>query len=190
MEHSVALVSWLGPIGVQRLSKKWGWVLAQGIALVVLGLVAATYSWAATVVSVITLGYVIVFGGLVQIVGSFWVREWSGFFVELLMGIFGAVVGFMMIAHPLAAGSGLTLLLAVYLMVEGVFRTVAAFSHRIPGSGAGIFSGLVTFLLGLMVYAEWPASSLWLLGTFLAVRLLFSGFATLSLAMLLRRLKA
>lgn len=187
MERSVSLLSWQGSSAVDKLSHKWGWVMALGIALTALGVYALGYSVMATLVSVFVLGYFVLIGGLIQVVTAFWVKEWSGFFFELLLGIFGLIVGYMMLSNPLAASTALTLLLGVYFMVEGIFRVISALVHSYRGAAWGVLSGIISLALGVIIYQEWPFSSLWLLGTFLAIRLIFSGISTTSLALVLRK---
>ncbi len=46
--------------------------------------------------------------------------------------------------------------------------------------------GIITFVLGLLVLAQWPASGLWVIGLFVGIDLIFYGCAWIALALELR----
>ena len=77
----------------------------------------------------------ILVGGGLKVVGAFWCQEWSGFFLALLSGILGVVVGLMLLGNPIQGGITLTILLASFLFVGGIFKAVAAIAQRFEGWG-------------------------------------------------------
>jgi uncharacterized membrane protein HdeD (DUF308 family) len=173
------------------LQKHWRWFLVLGIAMVVLGLTAVSYACIATVTMAATVlfGFFLIAGGIGEIVQSFWVGRWSGMLLHLLVGVIYALVGFMVIDQPAEAAVQLTLLIAIFLMVTGIFRIVFAVAERFAGSGWVLLNGVVTFILGLMIYKQWPASSLWVIGLFIGIDLIFNGISWIMLSLGLHRFK-
>jgi uncharacterized membrane protein HdeD (DUF308 family) len=171
---------------LDALRGEWAWFLALGIALIVLGTIAVGMSVLTTFVTVLAYGVLLIIAGIAQSIGAFWSREWSGFFLSLLSGILYLVVGVMFVLHPGAAALALTLLLAAFLLVSGVFRIVAAFSLRLPHWGWPLVSGILNVLLGLLIWAQWPLSGLWVIGLFVGIELIFGGWTWVMIALALR----
>ena len=121
-------------------------------------------------------------------VEAFWCRCWSGFFLKLLSGVLSIVVGLLFLRAPLNAVAALTLLLACYLMVGGMFKIVAAASYRFAAWGWSLAGGIIDMIIGLMIWQEWPASALWVIGLFVGIDLLFRRFNWIALGMALRSL--
>jgi uncharacterized membrane protein HdeD (DUF308 family) len=189
METTLTRIAVGGHESLNRLTRNWKWILAEGVLLTLLGAYAMVYSLAASLVTVMALGYLVFFGGVLQIGCAFWTKEWTWFLLELLCGVFGLVLGAMIITRPFAAAGGITLFIALFLMVDGSFRTVTALIHRYHNWGFSLFNGVIVFALGAAIYAQWPTSSLWLLGTCLAVRLLLSGMGIIRLSVVLKALQ-
>jgi uncharacterized membrane protein HdeD (DUF308 family) len=87
------------------------------------------------------------------------------------------VVGAMVFMHPAAGALGLTLLLASLFLVGGIFRMGAAVVLRFPRWGWAVVSGIINVALGFIVLSGWPLTSLWVIGTFVAIELVFRGWA-------------
>src|SRR6516165_813032 len=115
---------------LEGLRKNWFWLLVLGIALVLVGLLAIGSSFIATLTTVLVLGILFLVGGLVEIVTAFWAHCWRGFWLQLLAGIVYAVLGFLLVQHPVAAAATFTLVLAAAFMVGGVFRIVSALADH------------------------------------------------------------
>ena len=88
-----------------------------------------------------------------EIVAAFWCREWSGFFLALLSGVLGVVIGLMLLGNPIEGGITLTILLASFLFVGGIFEIVAAIAHRFGGWGWLLLSGAIDVAIGVMISA-------------------------------------
>lgn len=174
-----------GPIygDLDAVRHHWRWVLASGIAFVGLGSMAFAYSVLVTLASVFVLGWALVFGGLFQAIHAFKVSRWSGFFLELVMAILYVIVGLVMVAHPGAGAMSVTLLIAAFFLVGGLSRIFAGTMLHLPGRAWLLVSGAVTLLLGLLILMEWPASGLWIIGTFVAIDMIFSGTWLIMLAL-------
>lgn len=173
------------------LQKNWRWFLALGIAMVVLGVITISYACIVTVTVAATwlFGFFLLAGGIGEIIHSFWVGRWSGTLLHLVIGLLYVLVGFMIIDQPENAAVQLTLLIAIFLMVTGIFRVVFAVSERFSGSGWVMLNGVVTFVLGLMIYKQWPASALWVIGLFIGIELIFNGWSWIMLSLGLRQYK-
>jgi uncharacterized membrane protein HdeD (DUF308 family) len=174
---------------LDALHKEWIWYFLLGIALVVMGTLAlGTATVFTTFFTVIFLGVLFLVAGITQCVGAFWARGWSGVVLGLLEGVLCVVLGLIFVKKPGMAVVTLTLLIACFLMVGGTFRIVAALAMRFPNWGWALFGGVVNLALGLMIYAEWPASSLMVLGIFVGVEMIFAGWFWVMLGLSLKKL--
>lgn len=158
-----------------RIRKNWGWFLVLGIVQVVTGMLAIGFAFTATLASVAVLGILLLIAGGAQTAAAIWARNWGGFFLSLLIGILYAVAGFLAIQHPLAAAEGLTLMLAAAFLIGGMFRIVVALAERFPSWGWVLCNGVITVLLGIAIWQQWPMSGLWVLGMFVGIDLISSG---------------
>lgn len=173
---------------LEALHRDWGWYLALGIALIVLGTFALGWAVLATFAAVLAYGILLLIAGVAQALGAFWSRRWSGFFLHLLEGVLYIVLGLLFLRRPGVAAAALTLLIACVLMVGGIFRIAGAVSLRFPNWGWAALSGAVSLALGLMIWSEWPASSLLVIGVFLGIEMIFNGWFWVALALSLRKL--
>src|SRR5262245_9579124 len=112
--------------GLDEIRAHWGWYLALGVALIVLGPLGLGAAVGVTIVTAIFLGWLMIIGGAMEAVHAFWRRHWSGFFYDLAIGLLYLVVGFMFVSRPGLAAETLTLFIAMMLLVSGVFRIVVA----------------------------------------------------------------
>jgi len=141
-----------------------------------------------TLASVLLFGWLLVISGIMHSVHAFRVHPWGGFTRHLLGGVLSLVVGLLIVANPAAGALSLTLLLAEFFMVGGIFRIVAAVSFRFPGRGWAVLGGLVTLILGIMIWSEWPVSGVWVIGTFVGIDLIFDGWSLVMTGMAARQL--
>ena len=170
-----------------ELKKAWGWLLAWGIMLVVAGVVALGYEFSVSVVTTLFVGGLLVVYGVIEVVQAFRHQRWSGLFLFLFGGILSIVAGVLILARPIAGMEVLTLLMAAYFLVLGAFRSVGAISSRHPGWGWGLFNGLVSMVLGMFIWNRWPASSLWVIGLFVAIDMIVQGWSYIMLALVARK---
>src|SRR5947209_770528 len=175
-------------IGAEELRRTWGWLLALGVALVVLGVLALSWSVLTTLASVVFFGWLLVVGGVLAVVHAFLRRRWGGFFLELFAGILYTVVGLMVVANPAATAVALTLVISVFLMVGGVFRILTALTARFHHWVWVLLNGVVSLALGLMIWRQWPWSGLWVIGLFVGIDMIFYGWSLVMLAVAVRRL--
>jgi uncharacterized membrane protein HdeD (DUF308 family) len=173
---------------LDALRGNWFWFVLLGVALVVLGIVALGSVVITSLAAAAAIGVLLVLGGAVESVGAFWCRGWSGFFLELLSGVLSIVVGLLFLRAPVGALASLTLLVACFLMAGGLFKVVGALSYRFAAWGWTLAGGVIDLTLGVMIWREWPASALWVIGLYVGVNLLFRGFNWVALGLALRAL--
>jgi uncharacterized membrane protein HdeD (DUF308 family) len=174
---------------LDQLRHRWGWLLALGILMVILGTIALFITPAATIGTILVLGWLLVISGIIESIHAFRVRRWGGFFLHLIGGLLGILVGLLIVTHPVAGALGYTLLLASFFTVIGIFRLVLALSLRFPHWGWAVFDGAITLLLGIFVWAEWPWSGLWFLGLAVGVSLILRGWSYVMFALAIHNVR-
>jgi uncharacterized membrane protein HdeD (DUF308 family) len=108
---------------------------------------------------------------------------------QLLLALLYGVVGIYMLMNPLLGVISLTLVLAVFLLFEGILELALYFRiRRIRHAGWVLFDGIVTLILGIFIWAQWPSSSVWVIGTLVGISLIFSGISRFMLSLAVRRL--
>jgi uncharacterized membrane protein HdeD (DUF308 family) len=176
-------------LGIDRVASKWGWFVALGILLVIVGSIAISSSVLATAVTVVVFGWLLIVTGVFETFAAFSHREWSGSFLHLLGGAIDIVLGFLFIMRPLQGAEVLTLFLSALFLVGGAFRIGAALSKRLPGWQWGFVNGLITFVLGVLLWTQWPVSGLWFIGFCIGLEMIFRGWFWLMLGFALKSSK-
>jgi uncharacterized membrane protein HdeD (DUF308 family) len=170
------------------LNRNWGWLLAFGILSILLGTIGLGVTFGLTLLSVVFFGALLIAGGVLQVADAFKCHGWKGTLWHVLIGLLYVVGGLVIVSDPLLASKTLTLALAGILMAVGVARIIMAIQHRAePGWMWVLLSGIVSGLLGAMIIAQWPVSGLWVIGLFVAIELIFNGWASLFIALAARR---
>lgn len=167
----------------------WWWFLLLGIALVVLGTIALGSPLIVSTLTVTLFGFLLLGGGVMQIIGSIWAGRWQGFLLHLMVGVLYAISGYVIVEAPLESTVELTLVVALFLLMSGVFRIVAALTIRFHDWGWVLLNGVITLLLGLMILKHWPASGLWVIGVFVGIDMIFNGWSWIMLSLGLRASK-
>jgi uncharacterized membrane protein HdeD (DUF308 family) len=175
---------------VRALRHNWFWFVLLGAALLVLGLAAISYSVLATEVAALVFGYFLLAAGVFYLVGAFFTHGWGGFFLSLLAGILHLAVGVIVLDRPLEVAVVYTLLMAVFFFVEGLFRIVAALAGQFHHWGWVLVNGVITLLLGVLIWRQWPFSGLYVVGLFVGINLVISGVTYITLGLNARRLPA
>lgn len=168
---------------IDDVRNNWGWFFALGILLVLLGCAVISSSFYATIFSVFLLGIFLLAAGIVQIIQALLARKWSGLFLSLMLGLLYIIVGVFCTARPAIAAVSITLWIAAFCFVAGLFRMLSSLILRFDGWGWVFFNGLITFILGAMIYAEWPLSGLWIIGLFVGIDMILSGWSWILLSL-------
>jgi uncharacterized membrane protein HdeD (DUF308 family) len=142
----------------------------------------------ATATAVLIIGFMMLMAGVVEVVAAFNARDWGHRIVWLLLGLLYVFAGFVCIQNPFQAATLLTLMLGIALIVGGLLRVFLATRMK-QGTPWGwvVASGIISFLLGLMIVAKWPVSSAYVLGIFLGVDLIFMGTGWITIGLALKR---
>jgi uncharacterized membrane protein HdeD (DUF308 family) len=174
---------------LEAIRGNWGWLLALGIVLIVVGTMAVAMPYAGSLASIVFLGALLLMGGIAQLVGAFWTRDWSGFFLTLLMGVLYVVMGVMFFRHPGDALIAVTLLLACAFIVGGLFRIIGSLMYRFPYWGWTLAGGAINLLLGIYIYSQWPFDSFIIPGLFVGIDLIFTGWTWIVMALAIKNLR-
>jgi uncharacterized membrane protein HdeD (DUF308 family) len=170
-------------LGIEEVRAHRTWYLCIGIALIILGTIAIGSAELMTIVSVMFIGWLLLFAGVFEVVHGFARRAWGGFFINLMGGLLYAVTGILMVTHPGIAAITLTFMIAMLLIVAGTFRLFVAFSTPIHHRGWLILNGAISLFLGFSIMSSWPVSGLWIIGLFIGIDMIFDGWTEVMLAL-------
>jgi uncharacterized membrane protein HdeD (DUF308 family) len=171
-----------------ELKKKWGWLLALGILLIVLGTVGLWMSFAMTLATVMLFGALLTAGGVFQLLNAFQLKGWKSTLWHVLIALLYIAAGIVIFTDPVFASLSLTIALAWILIAVGLLRILMAFQLR-PASGWvwPLVSGLISILLGAMILAQWPTSGFWVIGLFVAIEMIVNGWSSVFIALAARK---
>ncbi len=165
----------------------WGWYLAEGLILILLGLAAIVLPPLATLAATLVLGWLFLLCGIVGIVATIRMREAPGFWWSLLSAVLALVVGGLLLWDPLRGALSLTLVLTAFFLVDGVASIMYALKHRHDASGRWGFilaSGVITLLLAVVIMVGLPGTAAYTLGLLVGIDMLFSGSMLVALAVM------
>jgi uncharacterized membrane protein HdeD (DUF308 family) len=182
------------PLEMQRalasaIHEHWGLFLAEGIILVILGLIAILLPPLATITFTIIIGWLFLISGIVGLVTTFMMRQAPGFWWSLLSGILGVAAGIVLLIWPISGALSLTLLLSAFFIVEGVATIMYAVDHRNQLTGRWgwmLLSGIVDLILAGIIVAGLPGTAAWALGLLVGINMLFGGTAMIGMALAAR----
>ena len=174
--------------GLAPLRAKSGWIIALGVVYVIAGVIALGSVVFATVVTVFIVGVMMLIAGIAEVISAFQIKTWGKFLFWLLLGALYIIAGFVTFENPLLAAALLTLLLGFSLVASGIMRIVLAFGMKeeMPWIWVAV-SGAITLLLGMVILAHWPVSSLYILGLFLGIDLIIAGLGWIGIGLGLKR---
>jgi uncharacterized membrane protein HdeD (DUF308 family) len=159
--------------------------------LIVLGIMAITAPFVAAVAVSVVVSWLILFAGVIHIVLAFHAHGAGSMIWRLLVGVAYLAFGGYMLVHPVLSVASLTLVLAALFVIEGALNLVLWFRTRaLHASGWLLLDGIITLLLGGMIYMQWPSSSMWAIGTLVGVSLMISGVTRIGMTMALRKAMA
>jgi uncharacterized membrane protein HdeD (DUF308 family) len=171
------------PFDVHALKRNWGWFLVLGVLEIILGTAALGASVFMTLVSVIFFGWLLLAGGVLSAGHAFWRKQWKGFFLDLVTGVLYVVAGFMIVANPTAAAVSLTLLIAMFLLISGIVRIVVALTGHLEHSAWVLLNGVITTVLGVLIWRQWPVSGFWVIGLFIGIEMVIYGWSLVMLSL-------
>lgn len=174
--------------GIYEISSSWGWFLALGILFIILGAVCVIGDVSVTFATVLVFGWVLLFSGVFALVHAFRTHTWQGFFLSLLSALLRGFTGYLLIRYPLVGAASLTLILASFFIVGGLFRAIGSGMLKLPRWGWSVLSGIVSVVLGIMLLVQMPVSSVWFIGFAIGVDLIVDGASLIGFATALHSL--
>ena len=162
-------------------------LILLGAGLVLCGLVAmGSPAFTGTMVTVL-IGSMIAVGGILQIVFAIKTRSGGTSWVRFVAGILTLIAGVVILSNPMATLAFLTLLMVIYFLVFGVSEMSVAWQLRpLSGWGFTFFSGLMSVVLAILIWRQWPVSGLWAIGLLVGIKILFTGVSLIALGMAAR----
>jgi len=158
--------------------------LLIGVLLIVLGIVAIAVPSVSTIVAETWIAVILISAGIAKLVYAFQTRNDAGFVWKLLLSVLYIATGVMLFVYPLTGVLTLTLLLASFLLTEGVFELILAFQLRPRQNWTwALGNGIITLLLGGMIWFQWPFDAPWLIGTLVGTSVLFTGISRVMLSL-------
>jgi uncharacterized membrane protein HdeD (DUF308 family) len=168
----------------------WKLFMFQGVAMIVLGVLAVLVPMGATLVIELFIGWLFLVSGVVGLIALFSVHNTPAFLWGLLTAALSVVAGGLLIANPVAGALSLTFVLAALFVVEGVFQIATSFGYRHVMAASWVWllvSGIADLLLAAIIFIGWPISAAWALGLIVGVNLLTSGWGLVMAALAGRR---
>jgi uncharacterized membrane protein HdeD (DUF308 family) len=166
-----------------------GWSVVVSILMILAGVLAIGLPVAAGIAVNIVVAWLLVFAGVAHLVFGWHLRAIGGIVWQVLLGVLYIGIGVYLLAHPVAGLATLTLALAIYLFAEGVLELILAFQVRSrQARGWLALDGVVTLILGFMIWRTWPASTEWAIGTLVGISMIFSGATRLMFSLAARSL--
>lgn len=169
---------------IHHIKAYWGWFLASGVLLMVVGAFAAAYATFVTKVVILWFGILLILASVIRLIYVFSIKHKSALWFDSGLAILGLIVGLYFILAPTAAGVFFTLLVAIFLIFSGIFRIIYAYMAKtIPTWWLVFLTGLITIVLGILILAHWPTSGLWVIGLYISIEIFLNGLSLFMLAL-------
>ncbi|MFF2535775.1 HdeD family acid-resistance protein [Streptomyces cyaneofuscatus] len=172
----------------RKLSRSFSWLALLGTLLVIAGIVGLIYTGVATLTSMLLFGWLLLIGGVVALAHAIQSRGTNYFWLGVVVAALNLAAGVVVIRHPEGTAEALTMFAALLFLTGGVFRLVGSVVVRGPQMGWTLLQGAFGLLLGLLVLFDWPHSSLYVLGVFFSLALLFDGLGLIAIGVGGRRI--
>lgn len=167
------------------------WSIIWGILLIVFGMLAIGSPFLVAVAVSAVIAWLIILAGVVHLILALHVHRAGSLIWKLLVGLAYLFFGMYLLIHPVLSVASLTLVLATLFLIEGILDVILFFQMRsMRGSGWVLGDGIITLLLGLFIYLQWPSSSSWAIGTLVGVSMIISGVTRVMLSLSVRKLAA
>ncbi|WP_046776466.1 HdeD family acid-resistance protein [Streptomyces yangpuensis] len=172
----------------KKVNRSFGLMAVLGVLLVLAGLVGLVYTGLATLTSMFLFGWLLLIGGVVGLVQAVQSRGSNYFWLAVIVAAINIAAGFVILRRPEASAEALTMFAALLFLTGGLFRLVGALVVRGTNFGLALVQGAFGVLLGFLILANWPGNSLYVIGTFFSLALLFDGLSLIAMGMGARRI--
>lgn len=147
-----------------------------GVIAIILGMLAMLAPGLTGLSIALLLGFVVLAAGIVRIIWAFQAESFVKGLFSFALGGLTLICGVLLVANPLFASGVLTIILALYFIIDGIFEIAAGIRRRSEyGWGWLLFAGIVSLLLGLMIWTQYPLSGIWAMGILIGIKLFFIG---------------
>jgi len=180
----------MGRAVARSIHEHWGLFLAEGIILVLLGIIAIVVPPIATLAFTIVIGWLFLVSGIIGLITTFWARGAPGFWWSLISAIIAIAAGVVLLLWPISGTVSLTLVLIAFFVVEGTVSIMYAIEHRNQLTGQWgwmLLSGIIDLILAGIIFAGLPGTAAWALGLLVGINMLFGGAALIAMALAARR---
>ena len=169
--------------------KNAGLLIFLGVLTVIFGVLAIAAPFVTGIAVSMFVGFLMVFMGIARVVHAVKSKQWGTGIWGTIIGLLAVGAGLVILFRPGVGLAWLTLLLAIYFLVDGVCEIIAAFKIK-PDQGWGwmLFNGVIALLLGIMIWRQWPVSGAWAIGVLVGVHILITGWTMIILGTGARRI--
>ncbi len=164
-------------------------LLIEGIIFALLGLIAIALPGVSTLSAELFIGWLLIFGGIVQIYRTFKTTHGTSFIISLLMSILYLIFGVLLIAFPIAGVLSLTVLLTIFFIAEGIAKIILAFQFRpLNRWFLLVINGVLALIIAYIIWSGWPGTAFWALGLLVGINLFFFGISLIFVSMSLPKI--
>jgi uncharacterized membrane protein HdeD (DUF308 family) len=176
------------PTGAELAKRAVGWSIFVSVIMIIAGLLAIALPLEAGIAVNLFVAWMLIFAAIAHFVFAWYTRRTGSVLLKVLLGVLYLAVAIYLLDHPARGLVTLTLALAFYLLIEGVAEIILYFQHRATnGASWFLINGIITIILGGMLWATWPSSAEWALGTLVGISIFFSGVSRLMISLAARR---
>lgn len=168
--------------------KNAGWLIALGVISVIVGMLAIGSPMVAGMSVSMVVGTMLLITGIGHLISAFKAGSFGSGLLGFLGGALTTVAGVVMFFRPVVGLEVLTILLAIYLIFDGISGIILGFRVKALGGGWGwlVFSGVLGLVLGVLIYRQWPVSGVVAIGTLVGIHILFRGWSLIAIGMAAR----
>ena len=153
-------------------------LIILGVLTVILGVLAMMSPMLAGMAVSMMVGFLLILAGITRTIFAFKAQSWGKGILAFVLGLLTLLIGLAMVFRPVLGLTSLTLVLAAYFFIDGIFEIFEAFDLKpLKGWGWMLFGGIVSVLLGFMIWGQWPVSGAWAIGILVGIKLIFAGWA-------------
>jgi uncharacterized membrane protein HdeD (DUF308 family) len=160
----------------------WWLFLMLGILMIVAGVIAIITPLVTGVAITALVGVLFLIEAVGHLVRTFRAERTAG---HILMGVIVAalyaVAGVLLLSNPLRGLLTLTVVLGALFIAGGLFRTVLGLEMAgKPTWGWMLVGGILSLILGIIIWARLPGSAVWAIGLIVGIDLIFFGWSLIA----------
>ena len=153
-----------------------------GVATILLGIAALAAPLVVGESMLLFVGFAIALAGVLRLIWAFRVQSLGSGIYKFLLGVLTLLAGVFVLGHPLMASGVLSIILAIYLFMDGLVEVLVAFTMQgAEGKGWLLTGGILSILLGCLLFFQAPLSGVMAIGVLLGIKLIFIGVTALTL---------